>query len=719
MTIGPREFWPALVGSAFYSNRRENNISAYGWTEAGVKSIANLALTSWDDANNRVTDSRFLDPYSGVSHSGSRFVHGNLRSSSRNLVIVDAPWNFRAKFDGTTPVITDFPADSIFLSAALTDYPTADAQFVPDAPMFTSDIAALTANSDAGYTVSAEGETGSNSAFKAFDGDDSTLWEGTADDQWLKIALPAGKAFGALKLAVEIGDLNAWPIESLVLEGSFDNATWDTIVTDTSTITDFFKNRITGYIHLANACVYTYYRLTFGMVSGFSKIKTVEFSEHPVPQLRVKNFESGASSSAEHSRDFTQQAPAVPTFSPASGSAIASQEALTLSTDVRGRIFYTVDGSTPDCSDNLYTGPFNILPAWTVKAFADGGARGFGSSAVGTATYSQAQVATPVAAPTAAAIVEGSTVTLTCATAGASIYYTTDGTTPDATDTLYSAPVSMGALPTTLKAIGIKAGTTSSAVMSEAYTKGVAVTPVADPTAATVALNSTVSLSTVTDGASIYYTDDGTAPDATDNLYSGPITLTALPVTIKAITIKTGLTDSGIKSEAFTQAAAATPTGDPAGPTTSFPDNGATEEDITLATTTPGATILYSVDGSAPSLTYTVPLTITVGTRVRAKATLTDFTDSAEFDITYTRAQLAVPTFTPGGGAGVSQLVLTHAVGLVSIYYTLDSSDPSDSGNAMRFLYSGAIAIGPPVTVKASAEKNGYTTSTVGTEIYT
>lgn len=61
------------------------------------------------------------------------------------------------------------------------------------------------------------------------------------------------------------------------------------------------------------------------------------------------------------------------------------------------------------------------------------------------------------------------TVSMSTPTAGATIYYTTDGSTPDATDTAYSTPVVLSAT-TTLKAIAIKAGNDDSVVTTGTYT---------------------------------------------------------------------------------------------------------------------------------------------------------------------------------------------------------------------------------------------------------
>ena len=77
-------------------------------------------------------------------------------------------------------------------------------------------------------------------------------------------------------------------------------------------------------------------------------------------------------------------------------------------------------------------------------------------------------VATPRALPIAGTYTGAQSVALTCATAGATIYYTVDGSTPDATDTAYNGPIAV-ASSKTIKAIAVKAGLTSSVILSAAY----------------------------------------------------------------------------------------------------------------------------------------------------------------------------------------------------------------------------------------------------------
>lgn len=77
--------------------------------------------------------------------------------------------------------------------------------------------------------------------------------------------------------------------------------------------------------------------------------------------------------------------------------------------------------------------------------------------------------ATPVASPAAGAVDAGTPVTLTCATAGAKILYTLDGTTPTMTSDQFIDPIVITAA-VTIKAIAVADGHNPSAVLSASYT---------------------------------------------------------------------------------------------------------------------------------------------------------------------------------------------------------------------------------------------------------
>lgn len=77
-------------------------------------------------------------------------------------------------------------------------------------------------------------------------------------------------------------------------------------------------------------------------------------------------------------------------------------------------------------------------------------------------------VTTPTFSVTSGSYIAPLTVEITCATTGATIYYTTDGTEPTKASTPYNAPLTLNAT-TTLKAIAVK-GTDASSVATANYT---------------------------------------------------------------------------------------------------------------------------------------------------------------------------------------------------------------------------------------------------------
>ena len=78
-------------------------------------------------------------------------------------------------------------------------------------------------------------------------------------------------------------------------------------------------------------------------------------------------------------------------------------------------------------------------------------------------------VAAPTFNPAAGAVAEGTEVTISCATEGATIYYTTDGTNPTAASAVYSTPVVINEA-LTLKALAVKDGMDDSAIATAEYT---------------------------------------------------------------------------------------------------------------------------------------------------------------------------------------------------------------------------------------------------------
>ena len=150
----------------------------------------------------------------------------------------------------------------------------------------------------------------------------------------------------------------------------------------------------------------------------------------------------------------SSSAAATPTFNPPGGSYSSSQSVTITDTVVGSAIYYTTDGSTPTTSSRRYSSPISVTATETIKAIA--AAPDYPTSAVASATYT---LTGPVAAEPAAT----ETITITEATSGVSVYYTTNGSTPTASSNKYTGPLTLTSS-SVLKFIAVGPGYSSSAV---------------------------------------------------------------------------------------------------------------------------------------------------------------------------------------------------------------------------------------------------------------
>lgn len=143
---------------------------------------------------------------------------------------------------------------------------------------------------------------------------------------------------------------------------------------------------------------------------------------------------------------------------------------------------------------------------------------------------------------------------ISSATTGASINYTTDGTEPTRSIGLaYSSPVAIGVGTTTLKAIAYNGTNLDSAVTTGIYTvssSNQVSAPVVSPIGGNFVFPQTVSLSTSTAGATIYFTLDGSTPNSQSTVYTDPLSVRST-TTLKAVALKTGMTTSMITETTF------------------------------------------------------------------------------------------------------------------------------------------------------------------------
>ncbi|NNM68314.1 MAG: alpha-amylase [Spirochaetales bacterium] len=530
---------------------------------------------------------------------------------------------------------------------------------------------------------------------------------------------------------------------------------------------------------------------------------------------------------------------ATPTMSPADGT-FSSPQTVSLADSTSGAtIYYTTDGSYPTTASNKYSGPFTLTSATLVRAIAvvpgytdsDFIARDYNI------TYSTPTAATPAISPVSGSYSSSQTVTISDASSGAMIYYTTDGTTPTTSSSLYSGPLStVSSGSETLKAIAVVPGYTNSNVSSVTYTIGTTVTaatPTFNPGSGALSSGTTVTISSATSGSTIYYTTDGSTPttsssSGTAGSASASVTV-SVGETVKALAVAPGDNNSAVASATYTVStgyasnyptmylrgtmnswgttamslvadhvwqvqvslaastayqykydalgnwatgsnwgtSATAGTAGVNGGNISFTTSGAgnytfqfndstltysvttnvlpavaapsfspgasavtTGTTVTISSSTSGSTIYYTTDGSAPTTSSSsgtagsssATVTVSGAVTIRALAAESGYSTSTATSAAYTILAVAAPTFSPGASAvaaGTSVTISSATTGS-TIYYTTDGTTPttsSSSGTAGSG--SASVKVSAAETIQAIAVKTGYTASAVSTSTYT
>ena len=351
-------------------------------------------------------------------------------------------------------------------------------------------------------------------------------------------------------------------------------------------------------------------------------------------------------------------------------------------------IYYTTDGTEPSSTNGtLYEGPFALTEQTTVKAIVT--KDGYTDSDVTTLTIYK------VATPTIQQVTGTHNISITTTTPGATIYYTTDGTTPTTSSTLYTgASEELGGK--SIKAIAVKDNMINSDIG-----EGTVDIKCATPVISFDNITSTVSITCGTEGSTIHYTIDNSEPTTTSTAYSGPFSVTS-PTTVKAIATHATLNPSAVAELVIPQVA--TPT---------IQNNGSNAVSITTATV--GATIYYTTDGSTPttsSTEYTVPLTENIsGVIIKAIAVKEGMITSAVVSNAVT-LQCATPVIARSGNDGFT-ISCPFPISGVTIYYTTDGTTPTTSSSSISS--GGIVSSTLPVTVNAMAVAANYDNSDVST----
>ena len=277
-------------------------------------------------------------------------------------------------------------------------------------------------------------------------------------------------------------------------------------------------------------------------------------------------------------------------------------------------------------------------------------------------------------------------------------------------------------------------------------------TPAFSLAAGTYASAKSVTLSCTTDGATIYYTTNGTNPTNASSEYTGAISVTST-TTIKAIAIKesdessvasatytiVSIGHEGTEADPYTVADARNSIDATDGNKTDVYATGKVSEIVTAYSSQfKNITFKISTDGETTSdqlqayrckkgdgVSDPDVADIQVGDVVVIKGNLTKHNTSYQFAENNVLISLAhtvtptcaTPTFSLAEGTYYSAQNVTISCGTygATIYYTTDGNEPTTSSD----VYSDEIPVSATTTIKAIAVKDSYNNSAVASATYT
>jgi alpha-tubulin suppressor-like RCC1 family protein len=403
----------------------------------------------------------------------------------------------------------------------------------------------------------------------------------------------------------------------------------------------------------------------------------------------------------------------LPTITPAGGVYTSTVSATITHPEAGVTLRYTTDGTDPSVTSPVYTAAIVIDQPTTVKAKAWKSA--YTPSLVRTAVYTM-KAATPSFSEGSGTYNTARSITIS-SSAGATIRYTTDGSTPTGSSPLYTGPVSVDQ-PLTLKAIASKAGWLDSDVASATYVMKVGALSLSPPPGSYSGVQ-TVTLTTATPNVTFRYTTDGSSPTSASVAASGNTITIDRSMALQVQAFRTGWSASDIASGNYfiNLGVVGTPTLSPAAGTYS------TAKNVPIANTTPGAVIRYTTDGTEPTIRsriYTDVLLVNTTTQVRAKAFKTDMTASATATGLYVidTGVVDTPRFSPGSGTypAFQTVTITTETPGATIHYTTNGAEPAESDPVIAS--GGTVTVNQSMTLKAKAWKTGLAASNSGRADY-
>jgi hypothetical protein len=382
----------------------------------------------------------------------------------------------------------------------------------------------------------------------------------------------------------------------------------------------------------------------------------------------------------------------------------------TITVPADAQVYYTMDGATPSSASALYTAPILIDRNATLQAIAV--RTGWEPSAVASSAWSF-QALAPTVDVASGTYTQPQTVTLVTATPDAAIRYTLDGSDPTVAATAQTAA---GPIPVdrslTLRAVTTKPGWHASIPLACTYTLQVA-QPTIDLAAGTYGAEQQAHVATISPGATLRYTLDGSDPSSSPSalVVDGPLVIHR-SATLTVIGERAGWTSSVPTTAAYVLAVgpvtASLPSGTYVGSTA-----------ITLACPTPGVAIHVSLDGTAPtalSPTVTGPIDLPASGVLQAIAMRDGWTASPVLTQTY-QLQVPSPLVDIADGTFQAPFLVRASVALsgAAVRYALGGSQP-DATSPVWPVDGLRIETGTVLTLIAMRE--GWTSSAPVTATY-
>jgi hypothetical protein len=350
---------------------------------------------------------------------------------------------------------------------------------------------------------------------------------------------------------------------------------------------------------------------------------------------------------------------------------------------------------------NLFLKKAAAFLAAGLIATAGLGVESFAESAKLTGSYVDLRLNAAVAKPTFT--VKGSAgvrkVRLSTATAGATIYYTTNGAVPTTKSKVYSGTLIRLTADTKIRAIAVKNGVSSAVMNKTFYIK----TKYGDVTGDNqINSNDYSRLKNYIDGKTKYICTDNADCNGSGGISKADLTVLSqyLAGTITSLPAKVSSTVK--KPEASMRKI-----------------YGGMQ--ITLTPKTAGSEIYYTTNGSAPttlSTRYTGPFQVTSTSAIRAAAYLNgEMSGTLSFTASVgTLSDVQADKSTTTSYTGDISVTLYNSNSSARILYTTDGSDPRTSLTAS--VYYSPIKISKTTTLKAYAQAKSYADSAVSTFNY-